>query len=1092
MNTARKFSWLLVAALSLTLAVGGVYAAWLTDSGTVDVQVADKFSSVADATTDQGAFVSYFGDSDTTFGSSGTGVFDPFVRLQADGTESGYNTDGTTEFDTKTGKWTHAILVSHIPQVQCPQGSPSLICFELFNDINESNSSSANASHISLNKVEVYFTDDPNLTGYDFGSAATPEYKFVGDILINDVNQGSGRGDLRYDIPINGPNPIDLASDAPNCDYGNPACDTYFVLYSEWGSTPLSFNGTDYSSDGGFEEWKVKIYPILQVSKDISGAYDTPVTWTIDKKFDATYDLFAGESVTHPYEVSVVPSFGDPENTKVSGTITIVGDDKDDVDASISDLFNGSSADITSCSVPQNEDGTYPIASDATVTCEYELDLLAGPVDGTNVAWASYDQDGVSLAFHGSADILAGDYVETLTGNPDIDVTDTNGEAWSASASSETWTYTRDFSCPVDTSMYTDGFYSFTHKNTATIDQTGQSDDATVTVNCYLLDVTKTADEFYSRTFHWDITKSVSPSSWDLFTGESGTSEYSVNLIQTGHTDNDWQVSGTITIANPNLSRAADLTAVVDDAGTIDGIVSCPSMTVPAGGSLVCSYDTGKQDSPDANPFGDTNTATATQQLYDFDSSGVATADGTKDYSGSAPIAFGAPTELIDEDATVSDTYASSPVSGSYSGDMSWTYSRKFTCDADEGTHDNTASFETNDTQTTDSASASVAVNCYNLSVTKTADEFYTRYFAWQISKDVDPLGPITLAPGESVDLNYSVTVDLLSTTDNDWQVKGSIQVSNAAPIAATINNVGDVASPAIAAAVDCGSIAFPYSLAAGGTLDCTYDTGKQDSANANPFGDTNTATATQQLYDYAPDMTATADGTKDYSGTAPINFSEATISYVDEQIDVNDNYAGFLGTVDALTDTLPKTFNYSRTVTAASDFCGSFQVDNTASFVTNDTGTTGSSDASVVVEVPCEGCTPGFWQGGAGAPLWDVENDEDWKAGNYATEYNPFAHDKLFNDYFSDVTDSRLDGWTMYALVSTGGGSDPAQKAARDMVAAYLNESAFPGSFPADDLASLTQMWYDAVSGGDPALDAFHNTVSAWNSPTDGYCPLP
>ena len=32
-----------------------------------------------------------------------------------------------------------------------------------------------------------------------------------------------------------------------------------------------------------------------------------------------------------------------------------------------------------------------------------------------------------------------------------------------------------------------------------------------------------------------------------------------------------------------------------------------------------------------------------------------------------------------------------------------------------------------------------------------------------------------------------------------------------------------------------------------------------------------------------------------------------------------------------------------------------------------------------------------------------------------------------------------------MYDLVSSGGGSDPAIKAARDMVAAYLNESAFP-----------------------------------------------
>jgi hypothetical protein len=252
----------IIAALSLTVAVGVAYAAWLTDSGTVNVQVADRTGAVVDATTAQGAFVSYFGDKNTTFGSSGTGTFEPFVRLQGTSTEQGYNTDGSTEFDTKVGTWTHAILVSQIPQRPCPQASPSLTCFELFVDINDNNST----SYISLNKVEVYFTDSATLTGYPFSGSATPEYKFAGNILIHDVNQGSGRGDLRYDIPINDPNhPITIPA---NCSYGNPACTTYFVLYSQWGTTTASApDGNAYTSDGGFEEWKVKIYPAIAVTK---------------------------------------------------------------------------------------------------------------------------------------------------------------------------------------------------------------------------------------------------------------------------------------------------------------------------------------------------------------------------------------------------------------------------------------------------------------------------------------------------------------------------------------------------------------------------------------------------------------------------------------------------------------------------------------------------------------------------------------------------------------------------------------------------------------------------------------------------------
>jgi hypothetical protein len=84
-----------------------------------------------------------------------------------------------------------------------------------------------------------------------------------------------------------------------------------------------------------------------------------------------------------------------------------------------------------------------------------------------------------------------------------------------------------------------------------------------------------------------------------------------------------------------------------------------------------------------------------------------------------------------------------------------------------------------------------------------------------------------------------------------------------------------------------------------------------------------------------------------------------------------------------------------------------------------------------------------------------------------------------------------------MYDLVSSGGGSNSAVKAARDMVAAYLNESAFPVTFPADGLDALKAMWYDAVTaalnGDDSLLDAFHNQVNGWNSPEPpGFCPLP
>ncbi|MGD8753767.1 MAG: hypothetical protein PVG14_20220, partial [Anaerolineales bacterium] len=147
---------------------------------------------------------------------------------------------------------------------------------------------------------------------------------------------------------------------------------------------------------------------------------------------------------------------------------------------------------------------------------------------------------------------------------------------------------------------------------------------------------------------------------------------------------------------------------------------------------------------------------------------------------------------------------------------------------------------------------------------------------------------------------------------------------------------------------------------------------------------------------------------------------------------------------------------------------------------------------SAIVFQHASLGCTPGFWQGGAGAPLWDGNDDADWV---------PFTHNKVFNTEFNDDgggesarIDARLDEQTMLEIVSnTGGSANSAEKASRDMVAAYLNESAFPGEYPAESLIALEEKWYKAVAGGDSALDAFHLEVAGWNAPEPpGYCPLP
>jgi hypothetical protein len=245
------------------------------------------------------------------------------------------------------------------------------------------------------------------------------------------------------------------------------------------------------------------------------------------------------------------------------------------------------------------------------------------------------------------------------------------------------------------------------------------------------------------------------------------------------------------------------------------------------------------------------------------------------------------------------------------------------------------------------SKEATVTVDCYELAVTKDAYTSLTRTWTWDIEKVADKTDLI-LSEGQEFLVNYDVTVSAMSQ-DGDWAVHGdAINVYNPATIPATINGVSDVITDGITADVDCG-VDFPYELAAGGTLTCSYSADLPDADSR-----TNTATATLQN---------SPSGTTDFTGTASVVFDEETVvNQVDECIDVTDSLKGSLGTVCA--DAAPFTFEYSMTVGPYEE-CGMYKVDNTATFTTDDTETAGFDTWTIDVVVPCAGCTltQGYWK---------------------------------------------------------------------------------------------------------------------------------
>ena len=406
-----------------------------------------------------------------------------------------------------------------------------------------------------------------------------------------------------------------------------------------------------------------------------------------------------------------------------------------------------------------------------------------------------------------------------------------------------------------------------------------------------VLEVSKTAEPEFDVEFTWTIEKTVDPAVWNLFDGDSGTSDYEVTVTKSEPIESNFRVSGIITIHNPALFASANITTITDviGASAADFLDSDPPglpdvfpILLGPDGTLTCSYSEALDDGSDG-----TNTATV-ETSPDADNPAGGDVGGSE---GIAPFSFAGvePTDTTTGSINVTDTFPGEDF-GPVSLTTIHTYSRTFPCGGEGGDtgvgneHLNTATI----VETGDSDIASVTVNCYVLEVTKTADESFDRQWFWDIDKVADPTS-LTLSAGESGTIDYTVTVsvDDAAGVPSGWAVEGDITVSNSAPIDATINSVSDVVPGDIDSPfVDCGEGAFPRIILAGNDLDCTY------SADTDGAAGTNTATAVQQNFDYDSLGVALPEdgGTTDYSGDAPVSFADVEPTETDRCVEVSDN----------------------------------------------------------------------------------------------------------------------------------------------------------------------------------------------------------
>jgi hypothetical protein len=257
----------------------------------------------------------------------------------------------------------------------------------------------------------------------------------------------------------------------------------------------------------------------------------------------------------------------------------------------------------------------------------------------------------------------------------------------------------------------------------------------------------------------------------------------------------------------------------------------------------------------------------------------------------------------------------------------------------------------------------------YEVQVAKTAATSFERTYDWNITKVVDQ-GSLTLSPGQSHLVNYAVGVSMVGSADSDFAVAGTITVSNPAPVAATITGVSDILE-GDALTVSC-PVSFPYDLAPGQSLVCSYQSGLPDGSSRTNVAEVSTS--------------GVVGGN---STSVPVSFASATITHTDDCVAVSDSMAGALGTV--CVGDAPKTWSYPWTIGpfASPAQCGTNIVPNIASFQSDDGGDSGSAGASVTVEVPCTfGCslTQGYWK--THSIVGPAPYDDTWALKGESTQF--------------------------------------------------------------------------------------------------------
>ena len=162
---------------------------------------------------------------------AGTGAFNAFVQIQRNGTEQGYNTDASAQYDEKNShNHNHSVLLADVPIVfgDGSNGTIDGVAYrEFLLDLNEPNGGTK--PYISLDALQIWQQEAGNLTNFTPGSGFAGSHT---NYLAYDLDAGANRWIALNAGMSHGSGQSDYRILIPDSFFINDAAHRYVTLYS--------------------------------------------------------------------------------------------------------------------------------------------------------------------------------------------------------------------------------------------------------------------------------------------------------------------------------------------------------------------------------------------------------------------------------------------------------------------------------------------------------------------------------------------------------------------------------------------------------------------------------------------------------------------------------------------------------------------------------------------------------------------------------------------------------------------------------------------------------------------------------------------